>query len=374
MSDIRQRFPLLQHKTYLNSCSYGALEEGVEASILTYLRDRREHGACWEKWVAQLEILRGKTAELLGADADEIAIVPSLTAGFNALVSCLDFSGKRNKVVATSFDFPTTAQIWHAQKRRGADIVMAPLDDAADPRSVVDSLVDERTLVVSVPWICYRNGRRLDIATIAKLVHSRGALLVVDAYQGVGTMPCDVSVMQADVLLGGYLKYLMGTAGVAYMYVKSSLVKTLEPTTSGWFAQENVHAMAIAENVPAASARRFEGGTPDVAGLYACIAGLDVLAEMGVDAAARQVRHLTELICAGVLERGWELATGDHPHGAMLALRCHDMVALVERLGDEGVVVSCRDGNVRISPHFYNNEADITALFKALEKHRDLLD
>ena len=89
MSDIRQRFPLLQHKTYLNSCSYGALEEGVEASILTYLRDRREHGACWEKWVAQLEILRGKTAELLGADADEIAIVPSLTAGFNALVSCL---------------------------------------------------------------------------------------------------------------------------------------------------------------------------------------------------------------------------------------------------------------------------------------------
>ncbi|MFV0277542.1 MAG: aminotransferase class V-fold PLP-dependent enzyme [Parahaliea sp.] len=374
MSSMRDRFPILGHKTYLNSCSYGALADSVEQSLLDYLRDRRERGACWEQWVGQQEQLRDKTAALLGASADEIAIVPSLTAGFNALVSCLDFQGERNRVVATSYDFPTTAQIWHAQKHRGAQIAVAQLDEAQDPLAALDTLIDEHTQVVSIPWVCYRNGRRLDVAAVAALAHSRGALVVVDGYQGVGTIACDMAAMQADVLLGGYLKYLLGTAGVAFMYVRAALVKTLQPTTSGWFAQEDVHAMAIADNVPAASARRFEGGTPDVSGLYACNAGLDLLAEVGIGEISRRIAAITASIRQGIARRGWRLASGDWSHGAMLALRCHDMVALVERLAAEGVVVSCRDSNIRISPHFYNNQDDVQALFAALEKHRELLD
>lgn len=373
MSDYRERFPLLAHKTYLNSCSYGALADTVEQALLAYIRDRRERGACWEQWVGQLEQLRDRTARLLGAHSDEVAITASLSAGFNAFVSGLDFDGERRKVVVTSYDFPTTAHIWHAQKRRGADIAVARLDEAGDPLAVFDALIDDTTQVVSIPWVCYRNGRRLDVKAISALARQRGALVVVDAYQGVGTMPCDVNDWDVDLLLGGYLKYLMGTAGVGYMYVRKSLIPTLKPAVSGWFSQADVHAMEIADNVPAPTARRFEGGTPDVSGLYACLAGLELLEEVGVDAVSAQIGHLTGAIREGVRQRGWQLASGDC-HGAMLALRCHDMAELVSKLAEDNIVVSCRDGNIRISPHFYNDDGDIERLFAALEKHRELLD
>lgn len=374
MAEYRARFPLLERKTYLNSCSYGALADSVEWALLAYLKDRRELGACWGRWVDQLEGLRGKTARLLGADSAEVAIVASLTAGLNTFASCLDFSGARRKVVTTSYDFPTTAQIWHAQKRRGADIALAQLDEAGDPLAIFERLIDEQTLVVSVPWVCYRNGRRLDINAISELAHRRGALVVVDAYQGVGTLPCDVRHIGADLLLGGYLKYLIGTAGVAYLYVRESLIETLNPSASGWFSQADVHAMVIADNFPAPSARRFEGGTPDVAGLYACLAGLELIEEVGIETIRDRIDHLTGRIRDGIGERGWHLASGDSPHGAMLALRCRDMEALVAQLAEEDVVVSCRDDNIRISPHFYNDDGDIERLFAALEKHRGLLD
>lgn len=373
MKEYRAAFPLLAHKTYLNSCSYGALAKTVDSALRRYLEDRHAGGACWEQWVGQQEELRARTADLLGADSEEIAIVPSLTAGFNSFVSCLDYRGERCKIINTSYDFPTTAQIWHAQKARGADVLTLPLDHEKDPLAAFEQAIDANTRIVSIPWVCYRNGRRLDIEAITRLAHRHGALVAVDAYQGVGTLPCDVRAVGADLLLGGYLKYLLGTAGLAYMYVRADLIPELQPTTSGWFAQEDVHAMAISANIPAATARRFEGGTPDVAGLYACNAGLELLADIGIPAISEQIDYLTSKIKAGIRERGWRLATGDAPHGAMLALQCRDMHALVDRLAADGVVVSCRDNNIRISPHFYNDDSDIDALFASLEKHRELL-
>ncbi|WP_162299958.1 aminotransferase class V-fold PLP-dependent enzyme [Kineobactrum sediminis] len=373
---VRSHFPILSRKTYLNSCSYGALADSVRRAMEQYLDDRDSRGACWEQWVGDQEMLRDSTATLLGAQASEIALVSSLSAGLNAFVSCLDFAGSRNKVVVTSHDFPTTAQIWHAQKPRGANIQRVELDDCTDPENVLElfaNAIDATTAVVCVPYICYRNGRKLDVGAIAKLAHAQGALMVVDAYQAVGTFPVDVKALDADVLLGGYLKYLMGTAGMAYMYVKDELVEKLLPTTSGWFAQEDVSAMAIADNVPAHSARRFEDGTPNVSAIGACRAGLDILHDTGMDAITRQNVLVTDAIKREAAARGWISATGDWPHGAMIALRSTDMMKLVTQLGDAGVVISCRDGNIRISPHFYNDENDIKALFKALDENSELM-
>lgn len=373
MKQYRRQFPLFQRKTYINSCSYGALATSVEDALLGYLRDRREQGSCWEQWVGQLEELRGKTAELLGAGESEIAIMPSVTNGLNAFVSCLDYAGERRRVVNTSFDFPTTAQIWHAQKQRGAEVVTVELDDCTDPLAAFEQAIDEQTLVVSIPWVCYRNGRKLDIKAITELAQSRGALAVVDAYQGVGTMPLDVKEVGADIVLGGYLKYLLGTAGLGFMYVREPLSTELTPTTSGWFSQEDIHAMAISDNTPATSARRFEGGTPNVPGLYACNAGLGLIKEVGIGPISEHIEYITQQIKTGVRDRGWLLATGEGPHGAMLAVRSHDMHGLVAKVEEEGVVISCRDENIRISPHFYNDDGDIERLFSALDKHRNLL-
>jgi selenocysteine lyase/cysteine desulfurase len=376
MQTLRRRFPVLERRTYLNSCSYGALADTVRAAMQQYLDDRDELGACWEQWVGDLEALRASTATLLGAAAQEIALVPSLSAGLNAFASCLDFDGERKKVVVTSHDFPTTAHIWHAQKRRGAELARVELDDCATAEEATERFaasIDEQTLLVSIPYICYRNGRRLDVKRIGDMAREKGALVVVDAYQAVGAFPVSVRDLDADVLLGGYLKYLMGTAGMAYMYVKGSLVERMLPTATGWFAQEDVSAMTIAENLPARSARRFEGGTPNVSAINACRAGLDILVEVGLPAVEAQNARLTQAIKQGAAARGWPSATGDWPHGAMIALRSRDMMAAVQALAEAGVVVSCRDDNIRISPHFYNSEADIERLFAALDARPDLM-
>ncbi len=376
LDKLRQDFSILSDKAYFNNCSYGALATDVRNEVQNYLHIRDDIGSNWQNWVGDQELLRTATADLLGASGDEIALVSSLSAGLNSLVSSLDFSSSRNKVVITSHDFPTTAQIWHAQKKHGAIVDLVDLEKCnshEEALAVLDAAIDEATRVVSVPYVCYRNGRKLDVQAIAQLAHKKGALVVVDGYQATGTLPIDVKQLDADVYMGGYLKYLLGTAGMAFMYINAGLTDKLEPSTSGWFAQENPELMAVSDNTPAGSARRFEAGTPNVLAINACRAGLKIVMEVTTAAIERQLTAITASIKDKIRQRNWQLATGDWPHGAMLALTCKDMYRLTEKLKNAGVILSCRDNNIRISPHFFNNEADVERLFAALDNNKDLL-
>jgi selenocysteine lyase/cysteine desulfurase len=372
LTEIRKEFPLLQSKTYLNSCSYGALSRTVERAFQEYLQSRHTHGSQWERWVEQLEILRSALARLLQCTPADISISTSLSESVNALASSIDPCGARDTVVVTDFDFPTTSQIWLAQQRRGTRVVRARADESGVQISLeqFDELIDDRTLLVSLPYVCYRNGVKLDIRPVIELAHQRGALVLVDGYQAIGTMPLAAPETGADFIAGGCLKYLLGTAGLAYMYVRGSEQGSKIPTTTGWFAQEDVNAMDIYHNQPARSARRFESGTPNVSASYACTAGIELLLSYGLEAVQVQIEHLTGLIAAGAQARGWQLVTPAAPerHGALMALAATDAPALVRELAAEGIVVSDRDGNVRVSPHFYNNDEDIDTLFGALER------
>ena len=200
----------------------------------------------------------------------EIAVTASASAGLNALASALEFSGGRDKVVVSDFEFPTNAQIWHSQEQRGARVVHArrDADGYIPPESFVD-LIDESTRLVAITHVCFRNGARLDIPAIVRLARAKGAMVLLDCYQSVGSVDVDVKALDVDFAVGGMLKYLLGTAGIGFLYVRDSLVRSLHPIHSGWFAQENIFAMDITANRPASSARRFESGTPAVVNCYA---------------------------------------------------------------------------------------------------------
>lgn len=373
MNELRQHFPIFNSKTYINSCSYGALATSVQAAMQRYLDDRHEFGERWQYWTELQETLRDSTARLLGAHHDEVALTASLSAGLNAFVSSLNFAGARNTVVCTEYDFPTTAQIWHAQKKRGANIISVALDNANEPEEEICRQINEHTLVVAVPYVCYRHGRKLRPEKIVAQARQHGALVVLDAYQAAGTLPIDAVKLDVDVLLGGYLKYLLGTSGMGFMYIRSALSQQLVPTSSGWFAQEDINAMAIEDNVPALSARRFEAGTPDISTIYACIAGLQIIHDAGLALIEQHIRSLTSQIKEAAVSNGWQLATGNDAHGPMLAIKSTDMYRLVAELREEGVIISCRDGNIRVSPHFYNNAEDIAKLIRCLEARPELL-
>jgi selenocysteine lyase/cysteine desulfurase len=373
---VRHRFPILERLVYVNSCSQGALSDSVRASYEEYLRDWDEQGAPWEYWVERAEAARAAFAGLVGADADEVAVTTSLSAGVSALFSGLRFEGERTAIVVSDFEFPTVGQIAHAQELRGRQVVHVP--EAADttiPLEHFDAAIDERTALVAVTHVCYRNGSRVDVEGVIRLAHERGALVLVDAYQAAGAIPLDVRALGADFLAAGTVKYLLGSAGLAFLYCRRDLIERIRPTSTGWFADEDIFRMDIHDYSPSPTARRFEFGTPPIPSIYAGLAGLELAQEIGIADTEEHVRELTAQLMDGVEDLGGRVATPRDPElrGPLVAVRSTDEHALVAALDSEGVVTSSRDGNLRISFHGYNSSEDVDAVVAALGRHRELL-
>jgi selenocysteine lyase/cysteine desulfurase len=370
---LRKEFPVLERKTYLNSGSYCALANDVKASIEAYMEDRLAVGANWDVWITKNEAVRALTAQLLGASPDEIAVTASVSAGLNALASALDFTGKRNKVVISDFEFPTNAQIWHAQESRGAKVVHVARDATGYiPAEKFADAIDENTQLVAITHVCFRNGAKLEIPEIARIARAKGAMVLLDCYQAVGSMDINVKKLDVDFAVGGMLKYLLGTAGIGFMYVRDSFTRSLVPTNSGWFAQADIGAMDITGNHPHPSARRFEAGTPAVVNCYASEAGLKFLLGVGTQNIEKRNQALTRRCMERLVEIGWPSVTPtpDARRGATVCVPSRDAGALSKALMSRDIVTSHRDANLRASFHFYNNEADIDSLITAMKDLR----
>jgi selenocysteine lyase/cysteine desulfurase len=372
---IRHRFPIFVRQVYLNSCSQGALSDAVRQAYDDYLRDWDERGSPWDYWVEQADRARAAFAQLVNAEVDEIAVTTSLSAGVSALLSGLDVPG-RSSIVVSDFEFPTVGQIAHAQELRGRRVVHVPAaDDGTIPLERFEQAIDGSTALVAIAHVCYRNGSRQDVEGVVRIAHERGALVLLDAYQAVGAIPIDVRALDVDFLACGVLKYLLGSAGLAFLYCRGELVRGIVPTQTGWFADEDIFAMDIHDYSPAATARRFEAGTPPVPSIYAGIAGIELMREIGIAETEAHVRALNDRLLAGLDELGARVATPRDParRGPLIAVASSDDHALVDALAAEGVVTSCRDGNLRVSAHCYNTRDDVDALLEALARRRELL-
>ena len=374
VASYRDRFPIFHERTYVNSCSQGALANEVRAAYEEYLNGLEEFGSLWETWVGVKERVRSGLARTFSCDESEVAITSCASTAVSAIASSIDFRQPRNTIVTTSLEFPTIGQIWHAQKRRGARVIHVPAGDTNElSATAVAEAIDDTTALVSISHVCYRDGAMTPVAEIIDLAHRRGVPVLVDAYQSVGAVPIDFHDMGADFLVGGVLKYMLGSPGVGFALVNAATTAEYVPTSTGWFAARDISAMDIYEFDPAKDSRRFEFGTPVVPSLYAAEAGLRLLNEVGVDAAWAVSRELHEQLRAGIEGLGGRIVTPSRAHGPMIAVASRDDHALVNALAADGIVVSCRAGNVRISPHFYNNAADMDAVLASLARNRHLL-
>jgi selenocysteine lyase/cysteine desulfurase len=373
---LRERCPIFQKKVYLNSCSQGALSIDVQLAYARYLCDWEEQGSPWELWVEHLEATRQAFSALINAEADEVAVTTSVSAGISALASGLDLTGPRNKIVVSDFEFPTVGQIWHAQEQRGAQVVHVPAAGNSVPVEHFADAIDDRTLLVAITHVCYRNGALLDVPAIVELAHKKGALVLLDGYQTLGAMPIDVKQLKVDFLVGGVLKYLLASSGLAYLYVRRELLTQLHPTNVGWFSQANIFAMDNNAHTPSPTARRFESGSPSVPNVYAARAGIKLIQSVGTERIQAEVRQLTSALKEGIMRRGFNLVSPVDPnkHGPLITLRSHKVDLLVKWLAQDGIIVSSRDSNLRISPHFYNNLDDVNRLIDSLTKHKALLE
>jgi selenocysteine lyase/cysteine desulfurase len=372
---IRSRFPIFDRRVYVNSCSHGALSDSVRAAYAEYLGSWEREGSPWELWVERVEAARGAFAALVNATSDEIAVTSSLSAGASSLLSGLRPQGGRTRLVISDLEFPTVGQIAHAQEPLGWEVIHARAEGGEVPLERFEELVDERTALVCVTAISYRTGARLDVESVVRLAHQHGALALVDAYQAAGVAPIDVQALGCDFLAAGCVKYLLGSAGLAFLYCRRDLCERILPTVTGWFADEDVFAMDHTDYSPAGTARRFESGTPPVPSVYAGLAGLELVREIGVEAASEHVGGLADALIDGVEALGGRVVTPKAPdrRGPLVAIAARNEHALVAALAEDGVVTSSRAGNLRVSFHGYNSREDVSAVLAALARHRNLL-
>lgn len=376
---FRARFPILQRRVYVNSCSQGALSTDVEEAMHLYLGSWHEKGSPWEMWVEQVERLRTRFAASIGADADEIAVMPSASAGINAVASALTFSGPRSGVVLGDFEFPTMAHVWLAQERRGATIRRASPPAAAPdtlPLEAYEAAIDDRTLIVPATHVCFRNGHKTDIAGLVRLAHDRGAYVLLDDYQRTGSGPIDVHALGVDFMVTGCLKYLLAAAGIAFLYVRRDLIARFEPTITGWFGRVNPFAFRIDAIDWADGAGRFESGTPPVPNAYAALAALDLLDRIGYQAIGQQIDRVVERFASAARDAGFVVRTpaDRERRGPLVVVQSADAPALVGRLAARGIIASCRGNGLRVAFHAYNTDGDVEAVMKALTAESSLLE
>lgn len=353
-SALRSEFPTLSRKTYLNTCSLGALSRDARGAVNRFLDLWEEYGAsAWYRiWLGETQATRERFARLIHASPEEVAILPNVSSALAVLASAEPRGGN---VVSAAMDFPTIPYQWQAKPGYEVRLAKSP-DGIRTPLDAYRPLVDRETRWVATSHVFYSSGAIQDAKALARLAHENGARFLLDAYQGTGQLPTDVKALGVDAYVTGGLKWLMGGPGICYLYVRKELHDTLHPTVTGWFAHADQFAFDTSAFKPRPDARQYEMGTPAVASVYAGGAGLDVVLRVGSDAIRRRTQELVTDLYERLSDAGYDLATPEDPEqrAGIVMVRTPDPSAAVKALASEGIIVDYRPGRVRVSPYFYN--------------------
>jgi selenocysteine lyase/cysteine desulfurase len=373
----REEFPILKDVIHLGNCSQSAQSKRVRAAINSYLDNWNTIGMDWDSWVEETVKAKEEFAKIINADPDEIALTSSVSDAVNSIANSLDYTGKRNKVVVTDAEFPTVDYIWLANQRHGAKVEFVPVNE----EHMIDieeyeKHIDENTLITSITQVYYLNGFKQDIEKIAEIAHKKGSLILVDAYQCLGTEPVDVKKMNIDILTSGCLKYLFGIPGIAFMYVNKDLVNHLKPSVTGWFGQVNPFLFQTRYLDWSSTASRFDTGTQPVLNAYAAREGFKIINEVGVERIKDKIDMLSVHALQGCLDRGLTCVSpfDVNKKGGTTAVLLtngmtgHDMEAELRR---RNIIGSGRANVIRFAPHFYTKPEEIDV---ALDVTKDILN
>jgi kynureninase len=329
----------------------------AEERLLEYARAWRERGVrAWEEGWWELPLTVGdQIGRLIGAPPGTVSMHQNVTLAEAVVLSCVRFDGERRRIVYEEGNFPSVRYLYQAQTDRGAEIVVA-----SDDAGVVEA-IDERTLLVPVTHVLFRTGEIQDVKAIVARAHEVGALVVLDAYQSVGTVPLDVTALGVDFAVGGSVKWLCGGPGAGWLYVRPDLAATLEPALTGWYGHARPFAFEPEQDY-AEGAARFLAGTPNVPALYAATAGYDVIEEIGVERIrARSVEQTTLLI--ELLEAaGFDPGSPREPElrGGTVVVKTPEFEAVNAELAARGVLVDSRpETGLRLGPHFFNTDDEL---------------
>ncbi len=370
---LREEFPITRNYNFMNHAAVAPLSRRAADAARRYLAHAEENAYLRGGFFKQVDRVRATVAQLINAQADEIAFIKNTSEGISFVANGLSWKNGDN-VVITNAEFAANVYPWQALRTRGVQVRMVLEEDGRIPLERVLEAIDSRTRVVSISSVQYASGFRSDLATLGEYCQSKGVFLCVDAIQSLGAFPIDVHAMNIDFLAADGHKWLCAPEGAGLFYVRKELQGHLHPSTIGWLSMKDPFAFGKYQFEFQDSARRYESGSHNLPGVFALGGAVELVLEVGVENIARRLLALTDRLVAGVREKGYRVVSSRRPteSSGIVAfisdLHDHDHVQRHLEM-EHRVVIAVRCGRLRASPYFYNTEKEVDQLIEALPRH-----
>jgi len=373
IAKIRAQFPILGEVTYLDHSATGPLSLPVRQAAAEALAMQGEGSIGVPRLAAAVDTLKDKIARLIGASRHEIALVRNTAEGLSTVAGGLPWRAG-DRVVTDNIEFPANVYPWlNLKSRYGVETHLVP---ARDGRVLADDLMaacDDHTRAVAVSFVQFSNGYRVDLDRLGAFCRARGIYLCVDAIQGLGAVPLDVARTPVDFVACGGHRWLLGPLGLGFLYVHREVQDGVWPVEVGHHSVQQDPEHYTSYNLTfRPNAEKFEASVPNFAGVFGLSASLDLFHTVGMAEIAARVVAVTDHLCEGLVARGYRLRSPRGPAEKSGAVTFtsdrHASKELHERLREAKVITSVREGAIRVSPHFYNTDAEIDRLLATLPR------
>ena len=367
---LDREFPVRKNLIYLNHAAVAPLPARVADAMRAHLADASNFGALhWKKWYRQYDETREKAALFVGGDAARVAFLPSTSHALNLVAQGLEWRPGDN-VVGDDLEFPANVYPWMNLAGRGVEYRKAVSRNGILTADDFRPLVDERTRVLAVSWVTFHSGFVFPLADLGALARERQCLFVVDAIQGLGTMPLDAGQLGIDVLAADAHKFLYGPEAMAVFAFSEKAKAAIAPPWTGWWNVPWRESQLAYDLKLYESGRRFEAGSLPTDHVYGLAAAIDLLSEIGMEGAQRRIGSLISTLRDGLAGLGWSIRTPASSRSAILSAAPPggDIRKAVARLEEQGVVTSPREAGVRFAPHVGNDEGEIARVLEICAK------
>jgi selenocysteine lyase/cysteine desulfurase len=368
---FRRQMPVAERFAYFDHAAVAPLPRTAQEAIHRWVDEAATLGdTVWPTWSKRVEECRGLAAQMLNANAAEVALIHSTSEGIGLVAEGFPWRAGDN-IVTLDNEFPSNQYPWLNLASRGVETRRVPAGQGGRiDLAKLTAAIDSHTRILSVSWVGYVSGWRADIDELVALAKQRGVLLFVDAIQGLGVFPLDVKATPIDFLAADGHKWMLGPEGAGLFYLRREHLDLMRPIGVGWHSVAHAADYSRIELNYKPSAARYEGGTQNMVGFLGLAESLELLVRYGQQAIGERIVALTDLLCERLQTAGAQLYSIREGERCSGIVSCEfpgrDSLAIKQQLLRDGVVCSARGGKLRFATHCYNNESDIDRLIAAL--------
>jgi cysteine desulfurase/selenocysteine lyase len=369
--EVRKLFPHIQKGiTYLNHAATGPFSTRLLYEMNEYFRTRSEENIDdYPGFVKITDETKNMLASLLNTDSSRIAYMDNTTNGLNLLAQGLQWE-KGDEIILNDLEFPANIYPFMNLGKKGVKIVVVKSHDGIVSAEDIMEKITSRTRLISVSMVQFLSGYRIDLKKLGSGCKSQGIILSVDAIQGLGAFPMDVQDCNIDFVSCGTQKWMLGLQGLSFIYVSEDLQQKIDPVYVGWLGVNDGWNLLDYNLSLKDSAERFQPGSLNSAGIYALNASLKLFRDFGTHKVEENVILNSKYLISELKRIGIEPllpAADDKYISGIVSFRHKNAYSILEILKEKKIETAVREGIMRISPHFYNNEGDIDRLIEGLK-------